>query len=595
MIRTIVQHGGQAHYRISCQRPLQNTFPQALFHRREEALGNRAAHHALAEFQAVAVAGGEFDPHIAELAVAAGLLLMAALYLHHLTNGFPVGNLGRFQGDLHAELRLQLGNGHIQVLLTQAAHDQLMGFGIVGELQGGIFFRKTQHALGHLILFSLVLGNDGHGKGRGGIFHTLQHHLPGGRAQGIAGIHGGKLGHRADIAGADIFDVLLLFAYHHHGFSHPLRIAGTHIDQGSLGGDLAGNDLQIGKLADKRIGHGFEHQRHGGPVLIDGKLYRVAVHVQSDLRRLFLRGGSQPGNAVHKLLHAPHEHGVAAEHRGDGAGLYALADAYNDLLRRKFLTGKVFFKQGVVRFGNSLVDGGAQALQPVSHIGHGHRHGLATGIIIGLVLQKIDVDVRLSVLNKGNHHRADRGAELGLQIFKNTVEPGAFIAQAVDKENFRKPALLRGLKGLFRSHRDAVLTGNDHQHGVRRPHGFAQAALKIEQPGRVQQIDLLIFPLQRSYRRGNGSLPANFLWVVIAYGISFAYLAPAVRSPREIQHRLRQGGFARAAVPCHRKIDDIFRLILVHMYSPSTAIPLHSMPRSAGFSLFCTIQLLGYR
>ena len=59
-------------------------------------------------------------------------------------------------------------------------------------------------------------------------------------------------------------------------------------------------------------------------------------------------------------------------------------------------------------------------------------------VIVRLVFQDIDINVRLAVLDKRNYNRADRRAEAGLQVFKHTVEPRALIAQAVDKENFCK-------------------------------------------------------------------------------------------------------------------------------------------------------------
>ena len=157
-----------------------------------------------------------------------------------------------------------------------------------------------------------------------------------------------------------------------------------------------------------------------------------------------------------------------------------------------------------------------------------------------------------------------RGAKTGFQVFKHPIEPGALVAQAVDKEDLGKALALGGRKSLFRAHGYAVPAGNHHQNRVRGPHGFAGAALKVEQSGGVQQVDLFIFPFQRGHRRGNGSLPADLLGIVVAHSVAVAHFAPAVRNPREVQHGLRQGGLARAAMAGHRQVDDIFSLILVH-------------------------------
>ena len=76
------------------------------FHRREEALRHRAAYDPLGKFQRIAVARLEFDPHITELSVAAGLLLVPPLDGNLFPNGLAVSDLRLFQGNLHAEFTL---------------------------------------------------------------------------------------------------------------------------------------------------------------------------------------------------------------------------------------------------------------------------------------------------------------------------------------------------------------------------------------------------------------------------------------------------------------------------------------------------------
>ena len=68
--------------------------------------------------------------------MAAGLLLMTALLLAGLPDGLAVGDAGSLQADLDAELVLQLGLDHIQMLLAQTADDLLVGLGVVLVAQG---------------------------------------------------------------------------------------------------------------------------------------------------------------------------------------------------------------------------------------------------------------------------------------------------------------------------------------------------------------------------------------------------------------------------------------------------------------------------
>ena len=79
-----------------------------------------------------------------------------------------------------------------------------------------------------------------------------------------------------------------------------------------------------------------------------------------------------------------------------------------------------------------------------------------------------------------------------------------------------------------------------------------------------QDAQRTVLPLQRGAGRGDRSLPADFLGVIVAHGVALAHLAPAVGNPGQVEHGLRQGGLSRPAVTGYRQVDDIFGLILVH-------------------------------
>ena len=55
---------------------------------------------------------------------------MTALLLAGLADGLAVGDTRSLEADLHAELILQLGLDHVEVLLAQTADDLLMGLGV---------------------------------------------------------------------------------------------------------------------------------------------------------------------------------------------------------------------------------------------------------------------------------------------------------------------------------------------------------------------------------------------------------------------------------------------------------------------------------
>ena len=136
MVAAVQQGGLQADHRITGQHALFGGKADTLFDGREEILGDAAAEDLFLKDDLLAVAGLEVDDDIAELAMTAGLLLMAALLLAGLADGLAVGDAGSLQADLDAELVLQLGLDDIQVLLAQTTDDLLVGLGVVLDSSG---------------------------------------------------------------------------------------------------------------------------------------------------------------------------------------------------------------------------------------------------------------------------------------------------------------------------------------------------------------------------------------------------------------------------------------------------------------------------
>ena len=92
MVAAVQQGGFQADHGITGQHALLSGKADALFNSREEVLRHAAAEHLLFEDDLLAVAGLEVDDDIAELAVAAGLLLVTALLLAGLADGLAVSD-----------------------------------------------------------------------------------------------------------------------------------------------------------------------------------------------------------------------------------------------------------------------------------------------------------------------------------------------------------------------------------------------------------------------------------------------------------------------------------------------------------------------
>lgn len=86
MVAAVIELCMQTHHRIASQNTLADVFTQALFHGRNEVARHHAADHSILklEVNAGVADGRKLDPYVAELAMAAGLLLMTSLDLDGL-------------------------------------------------------------------------------------------------------------------------------------------------------------------------------------------------------------------------------------------------------------------------------------------------------------------------------------------------------------------------------------------------------------------------------------------------------------------------------------------------------------------------------
>ncbi len=106
------------------------------------------------------------DFAIAELAVAAGLFLVAALHVGSAANGFAIRHFGRLQDHFGVIPVLQLRDDDFDVLLAGARDQELLGLRVAEKTQHGVLFHQLVEAVAQLVFVGAGLGLDGEGDGR---------------------------------------------------------------------------------------------------------------------------------------------------------------------------------------------------------------------------------------------------------------------------------------------------------------------------------------------------------------------------------------------------------------------------------------------
>src|SRR5579883_2052306 len=154
------------------------------------------------------------NPAVPVLAPAAGLPDEASLGRSGGADSLPVGDLGLADVRLNPELPEEAIHDHLQVQLAHARDDRLPGLGVSSDAEGRILFSQTGQSDPHFILIGLGLGFNSLGDNRLWEANGLQEDRMVRVAQGIAGEGVLESDDRADVARADMIDLLALVRVH---------------------------------------------------------------------------------------------------------------------------------------------------------------------------------------------------------------------------------------------------------------------------------------------------------------------------------------------------------------------------------------------
>ena len=559
VVAAVQQCGLHADHRVTGQHAVLGGLTDALLDCREEVLRHAAAEHVLGKLDALALDGLELDPDVAELAVAAGLFLVAALRLAALADGLTVRHARILERDLDAELILQLGQRDLQMLGAQTADDLLLRLGVDHEPDGGVLLDQAGQRAADLTLVTLLCDLDSHTVAADGVHRCGQRHNAGGVTQGIAGLGGGQLGNCADVTGGDFGRVGLLFAADGQRLAQALRLAGAGVDGVARRGQPAGQHLNKAQFADKRVGHSLKDvgaQRGGG---VGGDLHRLAARLAHGGRGV--RAGQQHVHVVEQHIQRLRVDGRAAEHGRDLAAAYAGGHALDDLLCGESLTLEELLHQSLVGLGDGLAHGLDQALKTVADVGQVDLDLLAAFVFEGLLAEQVDVGDGAVVQTDGHDAGADTGAEFNFHLLQDLKVVGVFQISLGDKDHPRLVVFQRQLVRLLGTDGHAGTPGHTDQHALGGHDALGSAGLKIKQTRCVDQVVLDALVLDGDNARVERCLAADLLGVKVAGRGAVLDTAHTLGSAAHVQQCLGQRRFAAAGVAGHQNVADVFACV----------------------------------
>ena len=157
---------------------------------------------------------GDTEETDAELAVAAGLLLVLPLGLGGAGDRLAIRDLGLLGLDGHAELPFESLEGDGEVRLAHPPEQRLLRFAVSGEMERRILGEDAAECVCELVLVGLCLGGHRRGEDRLGLVDGRQRHRLVSRCQRVAGGGVGQLCDGDDVAGGSGSEELGLLADH---------------------------------------------------------------------------------------------------------------------------------------------------------------------------------------------------------------------------------------------------------------------------------------------------------------------------------------------------------------------------------------------
>ena len=167
MVRAVEDRDAEVDHRKAGEIAAHARFLNALFHRRNELARDRAAEDVVDELEVRAARQRlDLDLAVAELAVAAGLLLVAAVRLGRRLDRLAIRDARRLEVDVDAEAPLQFRDRHLDVELALAVEQQLLGLRIAAVADRRILFLEAVHRRADLVLVAAALRLDRVGQDR---------------------------------------------------------------------------------------------------------------------------------------------------------------------------------------------------------------------------------------------------------------------------------------------------------------------------------------------------------------------------------------------------------------------------------------------
>ena len=254
------------------------------------------------------------------------------------------------------------------------------------------------------------------------------------------------------------------------------------------------------------------------------------------------------------------------EHRRGGD---AVVQGVLELVEARHVTLEVALEHGVVGHHDALDQVVVDLVLELLHlVGDGLGAGDAALVDVGGVGEQVGDAPEPGLLADRQLERCDARAEPLAQLGQRGVEAGALAVELVDEHHARDVEAPGEVPRLLGLHLDPV-DGADDEHGeVGDPQRHRHLAEEVRVARGVDQVDLVVAPLERCDGQRQGDAPPLLLGVEVACGRAVLDAAHAPDGAGPVEQGLGQARLARPAVPHQGDVADLTRRVPLHQAPP---------------------------
>ncbi len=375
-------------------------------------------------------------------------------------------------------------------------------------------------------------------------------------------MHVAELGHRHDVPAGGRGRGLAVVADRGQQRMQPHVGPGAGVEQVVVGVDGAGEHLDQGQLAHVAVSDGLEHKAQRVTFLLGDGVDLLAPGQDLEPRSI-QRRGPLLHDQVQQPINADPAGGAAAHHREHAGLRHPAGQGVGQFAEGGQVTVEVALQKGVVGHHDAFDEGVVDLVFPIGQlVGDRTLGGGAVAVGVRGVRQQVRDAVEGGLRPDRQLQRGDACSQTGLQLADDVVEVSPL---PVDLGHEHRPGdaeVSGGAPDQLGLHLDAVDRA-DHEHGevsdAERGHHLADV---IREAGGVDQVDLVVPPLELRQRQGHAHA------LVLLLGIVVHDPADPADGPRTQQHGLGQRGLPRAAMTDQSHIADLRGRVALHETHP---------------------------